>query len=133
MEIKILQIRESTGETVTSPKYVAEMMTEESKADRECLWVLHLNAQNKIIEKELVAVGTVNSAIVGPREVFKKAIINSVSGIIAVHNHPSGEPEPSSEDIQIHRRLEQALRKRLLMDWMISELKSSLKSGQHRH
>jgi len=68
MEIKLLQIKESTGETVSSPSEVYEVMREESKADRECMWVLHLNAKNKIIEKELVSMGTLNASLVTPRD-----------------------------------------------------------------
>ena len=108
MEIKLLQIKESTGKTISSPGEVYEVMREESKADRECLWVLHLNAKNRIIEKELVSMGTLNASLVTPREVFKRAILNSASGIIVVHNHPSGIPEPSSDDLTVRRALEQA-------------------------
>jgi len=108
MTIRFLQIREASGEAITSPKAVCEIMTEESKADRECMWVLHLNTKNMLIEKELVSVGTLNASLVSPREIFKRAIINSAYGIILVHNHPSGFPEPSSEDEEILSLIEKA-------------------------
>jgi len=101
MKLKILQIREATGQSLTSSQSIADLMTEEAKADRECLWVLHLDTGLKIIEKELVAVGILNASFIHPREVFKKAIINSAYSIITVHNHPSGNPAPSGEDSKI--------------------------------
>lgn len=108
MELKILQIREATGETITSTQAIADLMAEESKADRECFWVLHLDSKLQIIEKELVAVGILSAAYIHPREVFKKAIINSACSIITVHNHPSGDPWPSTQDSDIWRILVEA-------------------------
>ena len=105
MKLKLLQIREARGETYTSPREIADMMKEEAQADRECFWVLHLNTQNKIIEKELVSMGTLDYAFVTPREVFKKAIINSASSIITVHKHPGGGIEPSYDDKKIWEKL----------------------------
>jgi DNA repair protein RadC len=83
-------------------------MSVEAKADRECFWVLHLSSCQKVIEKELVAIGTINSALIHPREVFKKAIISSAVTIITVHNHPSGNLTPSPEDEILWRRLDRA-------------------------
>ena len=105
MKIKLLQVREATGEPYLNSDMIYNSMKPESLADRECFWVLHLNTQNELIEKELVAIGTLDNAIVHPREVFKKAIINSSCSLITVHNHPSGALKPSKEDIQIWDRL----------------------------
>ena len=101
MKLKILQIKEATEESATSARVIADSMQEEARADRECLWVLHLNTQLKVIEKELVAMGVLDAAYVQPREVFKKAILNSACSIITVHNHPSGEATPSANDKEI--------------------------------
>ena len=108
MKLKILQVREASGEAIDSPDVVVKMMAEEAKADRECFWVLHLNGRNRIIEKELVGIGTVASALVHPREVFKKAIILGAAGIITYHNHPGGIPDPSSDDLEMWKRLDEA-------------------------
>jgi len=108
MRLKILQVREAAGEVICSPNAVAEIMREEAKADREFFWVLHLNGKNRIIEKELVSIGSVISALVHPREVFKKAIILGATGIITCHNHPGGIPDPSPEDREIWKRLDEA-------------------------
>ena len=105
MKIKLLQIRESSGEKISSPESIAFLLKEESRADRECLWVLHLNTRNEVIEKELVSMGIVNASVVSPREVFKKAILNSAVSIALAHNHPGGSTIPSSDDFTIMKRL----------------------------
>jgi len=108
MKVRFIEVREAKGEKITSPETVIKLMGEEGKADREAFWVLHLNTRNKIIEKELVSLGIADSSLVHPREVFKKAILNGAVSIITVHNHPSGDPTPSEEDIEIWARLEKA-------------------------
>ncbi len=105
MDIKLLRVKEASGEAISSPDIVAEIMKEEAQIDRECFWVLHLNSSNKIIEKELVSMGVVDSSLVHPREVFKKAIINSAKCIITVHNHPGDKAEPSPQDLEIWETL----------------------------
>ena len=108
MKLKILEVRDASGEIITSPESVARIMAEEAKADREYFWILHLTTKNQIIEKELVSIGTLSSALVHPREVFKKAVLNSTASIITVHNHPSGHVEPSIKDRELWERLENA-------------------------
>lgn len=101
MKLKLLQVKEPSDARIGSPEDVLKEMAEEAHADRECFWVLHLTTQHSIIEKELVAMGTLNQAAISPREVFKKAILNSTASIITVHNHPSGNLTPSAEDKQM--------------------------------
>jgi DNA repair protein RadC len=101
MKLKLLALRESSGESLCSSYAVAEIMREEARADRECFWVLHLDTGNQLIEKELVSVGTANATLVHPREIFQKAVINGTVNIITVHNHPSSRMEPSPEDRKI--------------------------------
>lgn len=108
MEFNFLQVKETSGDAVHSPNTVVALMVEEARADRECFWVLHLNSGNKIIEKELVSIGTVNSSLVHPREVFKKAILNGATGIITIHNHPGSHAQPSKEDKVIWERLDES-------------------------
>ena len=108
MKIKLLKIREAKGELITYPKDVVRLMKEEAKVDRECVWVLHLNTKHRVIEKELVSVGTLNSSLIAPREIFKRAILNSAHAIIVVHNHPSGDPYPSPSDERAVTKLERA-------------------------
>ncbi|WP_246105484.1 RadC family protein [Sporomusa termitida] len=70
--------------------------------------VIYLNTKNGIIAEEVVAQGTINSTIVGGRELFRKAVRLLAASIILVHNHPSGDARPSQEDIDITRRLVEA-------------------------
>lgn len=64
-----------------------------------------LDSKNKIIKEEIISIGTLNSSLVHPREVFKEAIKNSANSIILVHNHPSGNAEPSDEDYRVNKIL----------------------------
>ena len=98
MKIKLLEVREASGEALSSPKDVFDFMKDEARADRECFWVLHLNTKNRVIEKELISMGVVNASMIMPREVFRKAVTNGTVSILSVHNHPSGDLTPSVED-----------------------------------
>ena len=108
LEIKLLRVREAKGEKFTSPAQIVLLMKNEARADRECFWVLHLNNQNKIIEKELVSMGILASSLVHPREVFRKAVMNGTARIITIHNHPSGNLEPSEEDKKTWKQLKES-------------------------
>mgnify|MGYP002725711434 CR=1 FL=1 len=108
MDLKLLRVKEASGEAICSPDTVVEIMKEEARADRECFWVLHLNGRNRVIEKELVSIGTANSSLVHPREVFKKAIVNGAMGIITVHNHPGSSTDPSYNDLEIWKKLKKS-------------------------
>jgi DNA repair protein RadC len=76
--------------------------------DREQFLAVILDGRNQILGFNLVAVGTLTSALVHPREVFKPAILANAAAIILVHNHPSGDPTPSDEDRVLTRRLKEA-------------------------
>lgn len=73
--------------------------------DREHFCILMLNARNQVLRREVVSIGCLDSAIVHPREIFKNCIKRSAASVILVHNHPSGDPTPSAEDLEITRRL----------------------------
>jgi len=72
---------------------------------KELFTVFWLNSANKVIGFETISIGNLNSSIVHPREVFRGAIVSSCASIILAHNHPSGNPEPSDEDISITKKL----------------------------
>jgi DNA repair protein RadC len=96
-------------EAVDDPAKAAACVREEFRSeDREVFRVLLLDTKNQLIRISAVSVGTVNVSIVEPREVFKEAIAHSATSIILAHNHPSGDPTPSSEDIAITKRLVKA-------------------------
>lgn len=108
MKLQLLQVRDANGESIRNPQDVVELMSQEAKADRETFWVLHLNTHRHVILKELVSLGTINVTSVHPREIFKRAIVSGSDTIITVHNHPSGNLEPSKEDKEIWNRLRKA-------------------------
>jgi DNA repair protein RadC len=76
--------------------------------DREMFAVVLLDGKNQVIGFNVVSVGSLTAALVHPREVFKPAILANAAAIILVHNHPSGDPEPSAEDRAITARLKEA-------------------------
>jgi DNA repair protein RadC len=95
-----------SNKKITSPQNVAEIFIPILRDDsKEKFIVVCLNSANKIIKHETISVGNLNSSVVHPREVFKVAIDNSSASIILIHNHPSGNPEPSNEDIRITKKI----------------------------
>lgn len=91
---------------IRSPQEACNLVMEEMcYLDREHFRVILLNTKNRVLSMETVSIGSLNSSLVHPREVFKRAVQRSAAGLILVHNHPSGDPTPSSEDIEITRRL----------------------------
>lgn len=78
------------------------------EADRETFLAFHLNVKHKLHCVDYVSVGSLNASIVHPREVLKAALLTNTAALIFAHNHPSGDPRPSREDIDITRRLREA-------------------------
>ncbi|MDO4766047.1 MAG: DNA repair protein RadC [Eubacteriales bacterium] len=90
---------------IDSPKSIADYYMEEMcELKQEHFKVILLNTRNEIIEDKDLFIGTVNRSLVSPREVFEYALKNSAVSIIFMHNHPSGNPEPSKEDIHLTKR-----------------------------
>ncbi len=87
---------------------VAFMGVRLRREQREHFVVLLLNARHEVMAYETVSVGSLNASIVHPREVFKPAVIAAAATIVLCHNHPSGDPEPSEEDLTITKRLVEA-------------------------
>ena len=92
--------------TINSPQDVANLlMGEMSLLEQEYLKVLLLNAKNEVMNIQEIYVGNVNSSVVRPAEVIRPAVRENAPSIIVVHNHPSGDPTPSQEDIAITKEL----------------------------
>lgn len=72
---------------------------------QEEFWVLYLDTQNRVLVERCLTVGLLNSSLVHPREVFAPAISHSAASLILAHNHPSGDPEPSPEDLRVTAQL----------------------------
>jgi len=90
-------------------QFVKQILIQEMRDyDREHFMVLYLDRKGGLIVKEDISIGGLHSSIVHPREVFKTAVKRSAASMILAHNHPSGDPAPSREDIDITRRLIEA-------------------------
>ena len=106
---RILQEEDSVETIFDTPEVVARhFRTLIAGKEVEHFWALCLDRKNRLILRIEVSKGTASSCLVHPREVFKEAIKLSASAIIAVHNHPSGDPAPSRADIQVTRQLREA-------------------------
>ncbi|MBM3422323.1 RadC family protein [Chlorobium sp.] len=106
---KRIHFRRNELKKIQSAADVFEYMTGRIPDEtKEHLFVLHLNTKNRVIRHENVSVGTLNASLIHPREVFKSAIRESAHSIILVHNHPSGDVEPSNADRQVTGILKQA-------------------------
>lgn len=91
---------------VRSPEDGADYVMEEMRSlTQEHFVVLFLNTKNQIIHRQTIFIGSLNASIVHPREVYREAVKRSAASIIVAHNHPSGDPSPSQEDIHVTRRL----------------------------
>ena len=102
---RIMARRQIALKKVCSPEDVAWLMIPEMKGlDREHFKAILLNTKNGILKIVTVAIGSLNAALVHPREIFKAAVSASAAGIIVVHNHPTGNPEPSREDRDLTER-----------------------------
>ena len=77
-------------------------------AEVECFWVLCLDRKNRLIKRVEVTKGTATNCLAHPREIYRSAIKANATAIIAVHNHPSGDPAPSRADIQVTRQLRES-------------------------
>ena len=90
---------------ISTPKDVQVLMTEHFDPHKERFYVLLLNTKNELLKVDLVSVGSLNASIAHPREILKSAILESAASIILVHNHPTGDPTPSNEDVEFSRRM----------------------------
>ena len=111
------QVKEKSGlynlesHVVRSPQdgyeYIQTVLDLHSES-AERFGILTLNTKNKVIGVHILFIGSLNSFIVHPTEVFQACLLNNAASFIAFHNHPSGEPDPSREDIEVTQRLSEA-------------------------
>jgi len=99
---------------ISKPEHIAKILVRvlkaESKNDRnkEHMWGIYLNARNNIKKIELISLGTLNTSIVHPREIYAPAVSSGTASIIIAHNHPSGNEEPSESDDITTKKLKEA-------------------------
>lgn len=97
--------REELG-SITTPRQAADLFMEELRyKKKEYFKILLLNTKNNIISREEISVGSLSASIVHPREIFNIPMRKSAASVILFHNHPSGDPSPSREDLEVTRRL----------------------------
>lgn len=105
-------VQENVGERprIASPEEAAAVLRERARSlDREVFWVLLLDTKSRLICPPCeVSKGTLNSSLIHPREIFKPAVQYSAAHIILAHNHPSGDPSPSANDIRVTKKLIEA-------------------------
>ena len=98
-----------TGQAIGSSEQLFRYMREKMFGlDKEHFCVVLLDTKNQVIREETISVGSLSESVVHPREVFKPAVRESASAVIFVHNHPSGNPEPSAQDRRLTERLSEA-------------------------
>ncbi|WP_078556898.1 RadC family protein [Bacillus alkalicellulosilyticus] len=91
---------------IRSPEDVANYVMEDMRSlSQEHFVILLLNTKNHVLHRQTIFIGSLNASLVHPREVFKESFRRSAASIIALHNHPSGDPGPSREDIEVTKRL----------------------------
>ena len=110
-QVRVMLIREETATyrpKITQSADVYNLSQDMRDLDREEFRILLLDTKHRVVGVHTVAIGSLNTAIVHPREVFKAAILANAAAIIGIHNHPSGDPTPSPEDRALTKRLAEA-------------------------
>lgn len=106
---RLFSQEEVKGKTIQSAEDVYKLMRAEFKnKKKEHFKLILLNTRNQVIRKVSVSKGTLNASLIHPREVFGSALSHSAASVILIHNHPSGDPRPSDDDIKITKRLIEA-------------------------
>jgi DNA repair protein RadC len=103
------QARRQERPLLRSPKAVFELLSPETRGlEQETFWSLLLDGKQRLRRLVAVSAGTLTASLVHPREVYRSAIREAAAALIVAHNHPSGDPEPSAEDLAVTERLRQA-------------------------
>ena len=102
-------IKDKRGERINFSKDIAKMLIPELYGlKKEYLICVFLDSRRNVLKYETISIGSLNSSIIHPREIFRAAIEESSAAIILVHNHPSGNPNPSNDDIEITKQIIEA-------------------------
>lgn len=111
----IFHIKEKSdmGYYTTEPMSVYNEFKTLAEADQECLWILGMSTKNRVKIKEMVSLGGLDSCLIYPRVIVKRLLLTDCSSVIIVHNHPSGVPDPSNDDVRLTTAIKDACK---LMD-----------------
>ena len=105
---RALEVNDTNLPVISDAKDAVAQLSDMRDLKKEHLVALYLNAKNQLVHKETISMGTLNANLVHPREVFEPALKYSAAQIIAAHNHPSGDPKPSEDDLEVTKRLTEA-------------------------
>ncbi|MDI3256555.1 MAG: DNA repair protein RadC [Kyrpidia sp.] len=106
---RVQRVDRSALAPIHSPKDVAARLMERLQfLQKEHFVVLHLDTKHRVLGEEVVSVGTLNASLVHPREIFRTAVKRSAAAVVCAHNHPSGDPTPSPEDVDVTKRVLEA-------------------------
>src|SRR3989344_7743442 len=100
-----MEIKEARNIQISEASEVHRIFGYISEEEQELFLVISLNTKNRIINTHISSIGTLDSSIIHPRDIFREAIRNNANGIILMHNHPSGDINPSNEDLKVTRLL----------------------------
>lgn len=102
---RAMEVNDTNLPTINTAKDAVAQLTDLRNLKKEHFVALYINARNKLTHRDLVSVGTLNANLVHPREVFEPAIVHASVQIVIAHNHPSGDSEPSEDDLLITKKL----------------------------
>lgn len=103
---RISNLQHDDRYVIRSPEDGAKYVMNDMRfLSQEHFVTLYLNTKNQVLHKKTIFIGSLNASIVHPREIYKEALRRSAASIVCVHNHPSGDPSPSREDIEVTRRI----------------------------
>jgi DNA repair protein RadC len=105
---RAMEVQEETLPIIQSVKDVMAQAVYLRDKTREHFMVIYLNARNEMVFKKPMFIGTLNANLVHPREIFNEALKQNAASVILVHNHPSGDAEPSEDDLEITKRITEA-------------------------
>ncbi len=105
---RALKVNDTNLPTLNNAKDAVAQLTDIRDLKKEHFVVLYLNAKNQLLHKETISMGTLNANLVHPREAFEPAVRHLAAQVVIAHNHPSGDPEPSEDDLEITKRLVEA-------------------------
>jgi DNA repair protein RadC len=106
---RIAQLTDEAKPTIRSPQDVANLVSPDFKTEkREHFMALFLDTRNQVTRRKTISIGGLDASLIHPRELFKEAISCLAASVIVSHNHPSGDPTPSQEDLDVTQRLIEA-------------------------
>lgn len=128
--LQLPMVKEASSTKIRSPEELSAMCEDMRLLAQETFHVFCIDARNKLIERQMVSMGLADATLIHPREVYRCALLASASAIMVAHNHPSGDPTPSAEDLRITQQLIEA--GRIIDIKLIDHIVIGRKSGSEK-